>query len=77
MNMVQRTPMDRKKIDEIRAALKELVGPEGAYVLMVHDGSETQAWTDGRSRIVMRGLLETGIDCLHAGLSSGSERIQT
>jgi len=61
--------MNTNEVDKIRKMLKELVGPSGAYVLMLNDGRDTQMWTDGESRLKMRGLLETGYDMIRDGLA--------
>lgn len=68
--------MNNNEVDQIRKKLKELVGSKGAFILMLNDGGDTQMWTDGESRLKMRGLLETGYDILREGLSIKPEQCQ-
>lgn len=67
--------MDKEAFSKIRSQLRELVGKDGVYVLMIHDGKDTQAWADGGSRLKMRGLLEVGADLLRDGLFGEGENI--
>jgi hypothetical protein len=60
--------MNDEMLKQIRAELKKLVGPDGCYVLMVTESNNTSCWSDGNSRLKMRGLLEYGYDVLRDGL---------
>jgi hypothetical protein len=63
--------MDPKKVADIKALIARLVGPTGAFVLMLHDGKATQVWSDGDNRLKIRGLLDAGNEYLRGSLGIG------
>lgn len=68
--------MDPVKVAAIKTLISQLVGPTGCYVLMMHDGSDTQAWADGDGRVKMRGLLDVGNEYLRGELTLGWKKPQ-
>jgi hypothetical protein len=61
--------LDQKEIESIRKQIETMVGKQGAYVLMLHDGTAIQAWVDGETRVKQRGLLELGNEFLKTKLT--------
>lgn len=67
--------LNAEKVAQIRKALKELIGEDGAYVLLISEAApkgphDAQVWNEG-SMLLSRGLVEVGRDfVIQRGLDS-------